>query len=216
LPGMRHPVPTPIYHITHVDNLTGILSSGGLFSKSALRVGVPQVDMSHFDLQERRLRCVVTCGPGGNLHNYVPFYFAPRSPMLYAIYRNNVAGYRGGQTPIVYLCSSVQRVRHHALPFVFSDGHPIMALSQFYERVDDLSRVDWAIMASDYWNDTIEHPKRKQLRQAEFLVYHFFPWDCVMEIVVRSVAIQGRVEALLVSHPRNIRRPVRVEARWYF
>jgi hypothetical protein len=213
---VTHPVPTFIYHITHVDNLPGIVAAGGLYCKAQASMPAQRVNVSHYDLQERRGRCIVTCGPGGNLHDYVPFYFAPRSPMLYALYRGNVAGYQGGQTPIVYLVASAQRIHEREIPFVFSDGHPIMALSRFYERLEDLDYVDWEVMAGRYWNDTIEHPNRKQLRQAEFLVLGFFPWDCVDWLAVRTQTMEAQVRSFLEALPSSARRPVRRMPQWYF
>ena len=51
------------------------------------------------------------CGPGGTIHDYVAFYFAPRAPMLYAIYKGNVADYTEGQTPLVYLVGDARMSR---------------------------------------------------------------------------------------------------------
>ena len=45
------------------------------------------------------------CRPGLNVGDCVPFYFCPRSVMLYLIHRANhpELDYRGGQGPIVHL-----------------------------------------------------------------------------------------------------------------
>lgn len=209
---MSYPVPTPIYHITHLDNLPGILQAGGLHSKAKLQN--PLVDVSHYDLQERRRTKAVPCTAGGTLHDYVPFYFAPRSPMLNAIHHDNVAGYSGGQNPIIYLVSSVQGVLGHRLAFAFSDGHPTMRLSRFYDEPGELARVNWNVMQSRQWNDTAEFPNRKQLRQAEFLVHQFFPWDCVQSIAVRTEATKRSVEAALTQAGHRTR--VKLEPAWYF
>ena len=50
------------------------------------------------------------------LADYVPFYFAPRSPMLYAIYKCNVQDYTGSQEEIVYLVSTVEIATGLGLP----------------------------------------------------------------------------------------------------
>jgi hypothetical protein len=86
----------PIYHITPIDNLPGIIKEGGLFcDRDAKKIKF--VSIGHKDIKERRIRKRVPLGRGGVLADYVPFYFAPRSPMLYTINRGNVEGYTRGQ-----------------------------------------------------------------------------------------------------------------------
>ena len=46
---------------------------------------------------------MVPIGPGGAVSDYVLFYFAPRSPMMYAIHRGNVPTYGELGTGIDYL-----------------------------------------------------------------------------------------------------------------
>lgn len=43
--------------------------------------------IAHNTIQDRRAQTYVPCLPGGNPHDYVPFYFAPCSPMLYAAHK---------------------------------------------------------------------------------------------------------------------------------
>lgn len=209
------PSPTYIYHITHVDNLPSIVGLGELRAGAARqRSGFRYINIAHQNIQDRRSHTNVPCGPGGTLHDYVPFYFAPRSPMLYTISRGNVAGYNQGQEPIIYLVSTAQAVRDARLQFVFTDGHAIMAYSEFHDDLANLNRVDWVLMQSRYWFDTAEQPDRKRRRQAEFLVHRSLPWRLITEIGVLNARVQSRVEALLsgVEH-----KPVaRVRTSWYY
>ncbi|MBD3884903.1 DUF4433 domain-containing protein [Phormidium tenue FACHB-886] len=62
----------------------------------------------------------------GTLTDYVPFYFAPCSPMLYAIHQGNVPTHSDGQEGVIYLGSTVETVQQANLSFVFTDGHGIM------------------------------------------------------------------------------------------
>src|SRR5690606_28302780 len=104
---------TRLYHITHIDNLPGILSDGALCCD---RVREEQkklaISIAHQHIKERRAKRPVQTlegrivAAGGTLADYVPFYFAPRSPMLYTIDRGNVEGYAGGQKSIVYLVTT--------------------------------------------------------------------------------------------------------------
>ena len=59
-------------------------------------------DIAHQNIQTRRSTTEVPVPPCRMLHDYVPCYFAPRSPMLYAIKNGKVEGYPGTQSDIIY------------------------------------------------------------------------------------------------------------------
>lgn len=206
------PIPTPIYHITHIDNLKKILSSGALLANCKLHT--EYTNIAYNSLQERRERIVIPYGPGGNLHDYVPFFFCTRPPMLFKIKNGPVNGYTQGQEPIVYLVSIAQKVEEKDLQFVFTDGHGIMDFTDFYENLNDLDKVDWDIMQARYWADTLEDNDRSRRRQAEFLVYRSLPWDFINEIGVFNDKIKAQVRGLLtkVSHCPSIK----IRHGWYY
>lgn len=101
-----------IYHITHISNLPGILARGGLICDRTAQ-DLKLVNIGHNNIKERRLRKPVPVGPGGTVGDYVPFYFAPLSPMLYAIFKNKVAGYTAGQQPVI---TSARQLKLSMLP----------------------------------------------------------------------------------------------------
>lgn len=209
------PKPTYIYHITHIENLADILRSRCLRCYQQIhKSGMHPVNIAHQTIQDRRANTVIPLWPGGVLHDYVPFYFAPRSPMLYAIQKNQVEGYRDGQAPIIHLVSSVEKIIATGHSFIFTDGHATMSLSQFYSDVADLSHIDWATMQSKYWNDTIDHPDRRRLRQAEFLVYNSVVWEALIGIGVLDAHIQNQVNSILASMSMSL--PVAIRPHWYY
>ena len=206
---------TPIYHITHIRNLVSIIRQGGLCcdTLTAERALNP-VGIAHSHIKERRARRRVLAGPGGTLADYVPFYFAPRSPMLYTIDRGNVVGYTEGQHPIVHLVASAERIAQERLLYAFTDGHADMALSQFFDDLQALDHVDWQVMQEIFWNDTVEDGDRKRRRQAEFLVHHFFPWTLIDEIGVMTRQMAHDVQQILQT---SAHRPqVAVYQPWYY
>jgi hypothetical protein len=206
---------TAIYHITHVDNLGAIVGHGGLLCDNGkIQQGLAPVSIAHQHIKDRRSRKRVPVPPRGTLHDYVPFYFAPRSPMLFAISKGNVAGYTEGQTPIVHLASSIERVSESGLPFAFSDGHADMAISQFFNDLERLDRIDWDIMRARYWNDNEDDNDRCRRRMAEFLVSQFFPWELVERIGVINSTVAERVEAALAAAAHK--PEIRVERGWYY
>ena len=149
------PENTKLFHITHIRNLTGIVQNGFLLAQSqvhAEKIGFTNI--AHSTLQQRRATTQVPCGPGATLHHYVPFYFAPRSPMLYTINQGNVEGYNEGQRPVLHLMTSIEKVLEAGLEFVFSDGQGIMAFTEFYDYLRDLCHIDCELIRAKYWADT--------------------------------------------------------------
>ncbi len=208
-------MPTFIYHISLVDNLKSILADGRLCTYNELcETGKRHVSIAYQDIQERRAKIIVPCGPGGTLHEYVPFQFAPRSPMLYTINRGNVPGCLEGQKPLLHLASTVESVKNAALSFVFTNGHAIMRLTDFFDDLARLNQVDWELMRARYWYDKIDDSDSKRRRQAEFLVHKFFPWRLITEIGVVNSQMGAQVTALLQSFEHQ--PEVVIRSNWYY
>lgn len=200
-----------IYHITHLQNLPGIIAAGGLHCDRAAQ-DAKAVNIGHQHIKERRLNRVVPLPPGGTVGDYVPFYFAPRSPMLFAIHRGNVKGYAEGQRPVIYLRSTAEAVNQAGLRWVFTEGHAEMAYTDFFNDLGDLNKIDWNLMAARYWNDTPGDPDRKRRRQAEFLVRDFFPWGLISYIgVYDRTAVEAVAEMMHGNGP-----PVEIQPGWYY
>lgn len=128
-------------HFTHLDNMSRILADGGLYS-DALVGDRLRAEVGDLDIKAARRRHVVTCGPGGHPADYVPFYFAPQSPMLYRIARGGVAHYQDGQTPLVYLVTTVDDVCRAGLQWLFSNGNCGAPTTDYF---NDLRLLDTAV-----------------------------------------------------------------------
>lgn len=131
-----------VYHFTHVDNLSALLDEGALLADGILPRSFLTADVGDAGVKSARRRRAVPVPPGGVVADYVPFYFAPRSPMLYRIacdHRDRVPGrYREGEDPLVYLVSSVERVAASGAPWLATDGNAAAAVSHF-----TAVRPDW-------------------------------------------------------------------------
>jgi hypothetical protein len=66
-----------LYHMTHVDNIPSILKYG----LQAHGNDFQKRDISNQEVNSRRSRREPIYGK--RIHDYVPFYFSPRNPMLY-------------------------------------------------------------------------------------------------------------------------------------
>ena len=214
---MPAPHPTPVYRMIHLDNLSVCLQRGGLHAPNhSPDDGLIYRTIHREDVQTSRRAKTVPCGPGGTVHDYVPFYFGTRSPMLLQLHTGQVPGYRDGQDPLVYLVVSAQGVAAGGLPFVFTDGHGLAAWTEFYDDLADLEKVPWDAVDLHWWNDTNDEPDRQRRKQAEFLVHGFVPWDQVRGIAVRTAEVKARVQAVLDGFPEDCQKKVVLRPAWYY
>jgi hypothetical protein len=202
-----------IYHITHIDNLLSILQEDRLLAHNNL--DNKYTNIAYNTIQDRRAMISVPYAGKGTLHDYVPFYFAPRSPMLFTINKGNVQSYNGGQQQIIYFVVEIAAIAEANIPYTFTDGHPVMAYSSFCEDLNYLTHIiDWELMESRYWFDTDEDPDRKRRRQAEFLIYQQCPWRLVREIGVKDSSMKTKVINILQQY--NDQTLVTIHNEWYF
>lgn len=203
-----------LYHIPDFSNLESILQQGGLLANNVVKEkGIKYENIAHHNIQDRRSMKTVPLPPNGDLHDYVPFYFAPKSPMLYAIYKGQVAEYEKGQDQIIYLISRIDIIHNAGLDYVFTDGHAVMGFTDFFKNLKDLDKIDWEVMKSRYWFDTEEDPDRKRRRQAEFLVHKVVPIDILLGFAVKNDEMKQKVEAAI--HKYNYDKPVAIR-HWYY
>lgn len=206
----------PILHFTHTRNLEGIFSDGYLKSDNLVdRTHELRVEAADLDVKARRRMTSVPLAPFGCVADYVPFYFGPRSPMLYVLHKGSVPNYQEGQDPLVYLVSTVEAVVDARKPCLFSDGNCAHAVTQFFGDIGLLdSAVDWEVMRAKMWANTAEDPDRMRRRMAEFLVYERLETQHLTEIAVRAPDIRRRVEAQLTKLEATL--PVVVRPGWYY
>ena len=199
-----------LFHMTHIKNLPSILDNKGLFAYSeiAARHTLYQ-DIANPSIQERRSATSIPLAPHGNLHEYVPFYFAARSPMLYSVLHNGT-----NQEEIVYLVTDTATIDRSGVPYLFTDGHAIMLISEFYSDLKELDQVDWPLMEDPFWRDTEEDPDRKRRRQAEFLVHKKVPIELFTGFAVINQTAKDKVEELLKNH--QVSKPVGIRRHFYY
>ena len=167
-------------------------------------------------IKERRMRNELSSHPGLKVGECVPFYFCPRSVMLYVIDRGNLEGlsYSGGQSPIVHLELDMQEVvrwaEGHQLRWAFTLNNA--GLRFFDDRVDlaQLDEVNWeAVEARDWRASDI-----KEAKQSELLVERKVSFDNVVRIGTHNTKVKKEVQMALNSHGREI--PVEVITDWYY
>ena len=211
------PAAPKLYHITHVDNLRSIVADGALWSDATLIArGGPAASIGMVGIKQRRLALPVKCHPGDFVGGYVPFYFCPRSIMLYLIHCANHPGmqYTDGQAPILHLELDLQEVIQwsDAQPqrWAFSLSNAGATYSEFRSGRDQLDQIDWPSVANtDFRSSAV-----KEGKQAEFLVANFVPWQLVRRIGALNPATQAQA---MRNMGRVAHRPsVEVCRAWYF
>jgi hypothetical protein len=212
----QRPEPTPIFRLIHIDNLALVLARGALHAPNHTpQDGLVYRTIHREDVQEGRRIRRVEAGPRGTVHDYVPFYFDPRSVMLYQLSTGWVPGYGEGQEPLIHLVSGCQAVAAAGLGFAFSDGHGLARFTAWYDDLADLDRVDWDAAYARQWRDTADDMDRQRRKQAEFLVHRSMPWMLVSEVGVYNDAARQRAEAILSFYGQGA-LPVRIQREWYY
>jgi hypothetical protein len=222
------PVPNTIrlFHITAIANLPAILSARALVSKNTGNtVGIDYQSIAHSGAQGARAAKLLPDPPGGTVHDYVPFYFAPRSPMLMAIEGGRVAGCNLRQADIVHFETTVELVTQDGRPFVFFDRNATLAISKPYTDLRHMTVVAWDLLTEapqldgycKYWKSRLDvdrYVDRMEKRQAEFLVKDAVRIECFTRLGVENGTKANEVSALVAQHGVNL--PVQVMRDWYF
>lgn len=207
-----------IYHITHRNNLSTICREGHLWSDKIVRqraLSLQSIGMS--TIKERRLtKIAVDCHPNSYVGEYVPFYFCPRSIMLYLLYKKNHPDihYQGSQQDIIHLQTNVQEVlnwaQQNTTPWAFSDTNAGAKHAKFSKVAQDLALLHWDDIAKRNW----ANPKVKAAKQAEFLVFKAFPFHLIKTIGIADKRIKPFVTQCLQDTPYQPR--ISIEPAWYY
>jgi hypothetical protein len=208
-----------IYHFTHLDNMGEIRRTGRLVCDVAARQGHMRREVGDLSIKESRRRRVLPLPPGGRVGDYVPFYYAPRSPMMFRIacdHRDGVAGrYPDGDRPLVYLVSSVETIVAAGLTWLATDGNAATATTEFTADVGRLHEmVDWPLMLAERWNSSEDDPDRQRRRMAEFLVHQQVPLSAI-----RWLATYGEAQALSLRETlgdHELTERIVVRPTWYY
>ncbi|GEN11381.1 protein of unknown function [Myxococcus fulvus] len=204
-----HPKDPEIFHISHLNNLQGVIVEGGLFSDGGIvRRKMSATNIGNTRIKTARLTKPVPSHPGTFVGDFVPFYFCPRSVMLYVVNRGSTGHPPGCQVDIVHLVSRVGSAMSLGKWAFTTTNAAADYTTQFHTSLVDLPRVQWHAMPQDDWKQC------KEERQAEFLVLDFFPWTAIHEIWVHGPATQQKVRSLLGATAH--RPPVHVRPDCYY
>ncbi|MGI9228905.1 MAG: type II toxin-antitoxin system toxin DNA ADP-ribosyl transferase DarT [Gammaproteobacteria bacterium] len=213
---MTIPEHPKIYHIIHVDRLPSIIADRFLWSDAKIAQRTSSeitIGMDH--IKQRRLK-ELTLNSHPNLHvgECVPFYFCPRSVMLFVLFRadHQDISYRGGQNLIVHLEFDLRNIvswadeNEHRWAFTSSN-----AGARYFDDwcdLDHLNEIDWNAVGARDWRSC------KEAKQAELLVERSLPWSLTERIgVLNNTAYAHAARAIAASLHKPI---LEVKTDWYY
>lgn len=219
---MPIPAEPKIYHIVHVDRLPSIIANGFLWcDEEAVQRSLPGTKIGMKDIKRRRLKeLTLTSHQDLYVGQCVPFYFCPRSVMLYVLYKANRPEllYLDGQELIVHLEADLYQTVAWAgedrqrWAFTLSNAGACYAKDR--SDLSQLGEIDWCAVQSGHWSGGGILPSVKEGKQAEFLVERHFPWKLVSRIGVYSHPAYNCAGAALEAATHK--PPVEIKRNGYY
>ncbi len=213
---MLIPAKPKIYHIFHIDRLPSIIADDRLWCEAeVLRRSSPGTTIGMNQIKQRRLNeLTLNSHPDLYVGDCVPFYFCPRSIMLFLIEQANhpELTYRGGQGPIVHLEADLRQTVawavEHGQRWAFTPSNAGARYFKDRRNLAQLNEIDWDAVQAVNWRQC------KEGKQAEFLIEGHFPWELVSRIGVLSsrVSVQVNTALQVAVH----RPPVVISPAWYY
>lgn len=186
------------FHMTDISNVESILQNGLLCTNERIRRGITHADIANGMIQERRSNTPVTCGPGGTVHDYVPFYFTSISPMLLSL----VLSKNYEQADMVFICLKIDKLL--SLDAIFTDASANTVVPpNFYDDVAQLSQLSWDKIDDRRWR--WEDVEERHKKMAEVLIYNKVDPQDIEAIVVSNKERKRIVEKYVSDAGLTIR-----------
>jgi len=203
------------YRICHIDNLSHILQFG-LCTKHHKLASRDFKPIGNTEIISVRDETIVRLPDYGTIGEYIPFYFTPRSIMLY----NIVTGYWAPKVPrvprneiLVIRCYVSDLIK---LPrYFFTDGQANDALTNHYVKVEDSKNIDWSSIQNSNFSKSDGDFDRPRRYQAEFLVHEHVPLEFIESLHVYDEKASRIVKAEL-ENAGLLRLNVNVTENYFF
>ncbi|WP_379967244.1 DUF4433 domain-containing protein [Epilithonimonas sp. UC225_85] len=202
------------YRITHINNLS-LLLQNGIVNKHHQQANNNYINIGNSEIIDIRDTTSVRIGNYGMIGDYVPFYFTPKSIMLYNIitgYWHPLVPKRDRSEILVVRCLISDLA---TLPkWFFTDGQGNNSLTKHFNNLNFLDAIDWeCIQESNFKNDA-DDPDRSRKYQAEFLVQSQVPLTSVESLNVYNQQAAEIVTDVLKQN--NINLAVNIQPLYFF
>lgn len=181
-----------LFRMTHIENIPHILQYGITHSTSVnsnhnfMPIGDESIITTRNDF---------ILDNGRKLGEYIPFYFAIRTPMLYVVQNGYNMVSPTSAEKIIYCVSSVSKIIELGLDFVFTNGHAVDSFSLQYtiSDINDLDTIiDWEAIKAKYWKDDNDLDLKRR-KEAEFLVSGDIAFEGMLGFIVYNQTAKDRM-----------------------
>jgi hypothetical protein len=198
-----------IFHFTDVHNLDSIIKNGLLCTNVKNEKSIQHKNIANMTIQGRRAKMDVPVGPGGKVHDYVPFYFSSMNPMLLTLLnQKNV-----DQQYIIYFCVKIDRLEKEDAVFANASANTVEPPT-FYDDVANLNQLDWNAIDNKSWGVASDEERHKKMAEAlihdkvkisdidAILVFN----ECIKKCVEQIFKENGvKVPAIIYDHDIRVR-----------
>lgn len=183
------------FHFSSIENLESILNSGLLSTNRKNNFGINHVNVAEVGIQNRRSSMIVPGSGNRTVHDYVPFYFAQKTPMQLAVlHKKNV-----DQQFIIYFAVPISILESRQGVY-FTDASANTDIPPaFYPASDSasLDKLNWQVIDSLKWAYPQENERHQKM--AELSVPDSVSTSEISYIVVWNESIAEAVKQMFAS-----------------
>ena len=196
------------FRMVHIDNIPHILKYG------LVRADSPNTNPNYVPIGdqlviEKRKSRFLEISSWKKIGDFIPFYFGPRSPMLYVIQHGYNGVRRIEAENIVYCVIRLEDIIRDGIECYFTDGHVLNDLSQVFHgsllgRVDEFVQYDEVFAYR--WDDD-EKLDLKRRKEAELLLQNDLPIQYIRGFVVYNLEAKQLMLSMGVDEKMVVVRP---------
>ena len=175
-----------LFYITHINNLSSILSRGVYSHEKIETDEIHSTPIYDTNIVSRRKEITI---PGGrNLWSYANLYFQPRNTMMYRVVHE--------KDPTDLAVVGIKTTILNENGIYITDGNAAHDSTQFYppNKGMDILRKQWSIIQNDWWNRD-DGSKRKIM--AECLIPNQVNPDNIQAVYVANNSTREKAQRIL-------------------
>ena len=199
-----------LFRMTHVENIPHILIYG-ITHRNSSNANPNYKPIGDHSLIRTRDEFIIP--DGRRLGDFIPFYFGPRTPMLYVIQNGFNGVTKTDPHDVVYCVSNIAKIVQTGNEIIFTNGHPIVGLTEFFDW-ESIGTIDQLVnqndVKADFWKPE-EDLDLKRRKEAEFLVLGDLP----LEVINGYIVYSEKAKNILVEYGIH-ERQVFVSEKYYF